>query len=295
MKTANEILRERIAQRLDELGLTERAVSLAATGKPDLVRFIRMRGTVPSADKIIALAAVLECSAAWLMGRTNDPTPDEAMAPIIERVGGRGRAAEATEKERAEREEMGRSIAALYNKVAATTGAPPIEEMGLAPHEKAALPLNVRLPKDIPVYGTAIGGALSLNATEDGTVMIEQTDLIDGDIIDFLRRPPGLADKKRVYGLYVTGTSMEPVYEPGGPIIIDPSRTPAIRDYVVVYLRNGHEESDEIAKVLVKRLIRRSATFVELEQFNPPAIFRVPLNDVATMHRVLPLADIIGM
>lgn len=296
MKTANEILKERIAQRLDELQLTERAVSLAATGKPDLVRFIRTRGTVPSADKIIALAAVLECSAAWLMGKSDDPTPGEDMKPIIERFGGRDRAPAAEAEDRKHRRELADEVVNHYNQAAAKQGRRTFEEIaGLAPHEIAALPPQIRLPRDVPVYGTAIGGAVALATSDDGKTAIEQTDLISSDVIDYFRRPPGLANKKKAYGLYVTGGSMEPVFEPGSPIIVDPGRTPSIRDYVVVYLRNAVEEDDEIVKVLVKRLARRSASFIELEQFNPPSTFRVPLQDVASMHRVMPLSDIIGI
>jgi phage repressor protein C with HTH and peptisase S24 domain len=38
--------------------------------------------------------------------------------------------------------------------------------------------------------------------------------------------------------------------------------------------------------VLIKRLVRRSAHFVELAQFNPPMTFRVPSERVAAIHRV---------
>lgn len=68
------VLAARIAERLQALGLSERKASLDATGQPDAIRFIRTRGTMPSASRLMKLAKTLEATPAYLTGRveTND-------------------------------------------------------------------------------------------------------------------------------------------------------------------------------------------------------------------------------
>lgn len=288
MKTTSEILQERVTQRLKDLNLSARAASLMVTGKPDLVRFIMTRQTVPSGDNLLALALVLKCSASWLVGRSDVMTPDRFDALAIE-------AHERFQKEKVENPEREKEA---FNEARDWL----VQQYGLSPLEAREsqpidppLPRRRDMPKDIPVYGTALGGGCTVLEGEAPSVAIEQTDLNTGEVIDFLRRPPGISRRRKVYGLYVSGGSMEPAFEPGQPIIVDPSRAPAIRDYVVVYLRNGHDHDDAVSRVLVKRLARRSSSFVELEQFNPQSTFRVATKDIAAIHRVLSLSDIIGI
>jgi len=47
--------------------------------------------------------------------------------------------------------------------------------------------------------------------------------------------------------------------------------------------------------VLLKRLIRRSGSYIELEQFNPPAKFRVDAARVKAVHRVMRWAEASGL
>jgi hypothetical protein len=158
------------------------------------------------------------------------------------------------------------------------------------------IPRILEMEKDIPVYGTAIGADIEFMSTIDGAIAVEQTDLNTSDVIDRFRRPPALRDRPDIYGLYVAGTSMEPAFESGRGILVDPKRPPAIRDYVIVYIRNGTEASQEqCSSVLIKRLVKRSASFVELEQFNPPGIFPVSTKDIASMQRVMPWDEAFGL
>jgi hypothetical protein len=54
--------------------MTERAASLAATGQPDTVRYMRARGVMPSMPRLISLAKVLQVSLSWLLeGEDNEP------------------------------------------------------------------------------------------------------------------------------------------------------------------------------------------------------------------------------
>lgn len=70
-----QVLAERIARRLSDLGISERAASLEATGRPDAIRYIRTRNTMPGASRLINLATVLNTSVAYLIGSADDPAP----------------------------------------------------------------------------------------------------------------------------------------------------------------------------------------------------------------------------
>ncbi len=76
-----EILMQRIGAKLHEIGLTEREASMAATGKPDAIRYIRTRNAMPAASRLQAIAKVLNTTPEWLLGedgaieRTDAPPP----------------------------------------------------------------------------------------------------------------------------------------------------------------------------------------------------------------------------
>ncbi|MHA0333691.1 XRE family transcriptional regulator [Sphingomonas aquatilis] len=270
MASINEIITTRIRQRLEETGQTARAASIRATGKPDAIRTILTQGVMPSAERLDMIAVALDTSTAYLLGATEDS------APIAVRLVD-------AESNRVRHIEPSRNLNAK------------LEREHVAP----ILPRRTDMPKDIPVYGTAIGSSEDIEALENGKVAVEQTTLNTGDVIDYFRRPPGLANSRKAYGLYVAGFSMEPAYEPGSVIIVDPSRPPSAQDFVVVYMRGKEDEDSDgdpmVSAVLLKRLVRRSASFVELEQYNPPARFRVGADTISEMHRVLPLAEIVGV
>ncbi|MGV0964220.1 MAG: S24 family peptidase [Polynucleobacter sp.] len=148
--------------------------------------------------------------------------------------------------------------------------------------------------QDIPVYGTALGSEAQYADQADGLVAIEQVDLNTAEVVDRFRRPPNLLNRRDIYGLYVAGDSLEPAFESGQGILVDPKRPPTSRDYVVVYLRT-REDSDSAAGVLIKRLVRRSASYIELQQYNPPAIFRLDARLYKEVHRVMPWDEAFGM
>lgn len=169
------------------------------------------------------------------------------------------------------------------------TGAPSAQ-IGI----RSIVPEPQAMLQDIPVYGTALGSEAQYGIDGDGTVIVEQTDLNTGEVVDRFRRPPNLQNRRDVYGLYVAGDSMEPAYEAGQGILIDPKRPPNARDYVVVYLRD-REDSDGAAGVLIKRLVRRSASYIELQQYNPAATFRLDARLYREVHRVMPWDEAFGM
>lgn len=137
----------------------------------------------------------------------------------------------------------------------------------------------------IPVIGSAIGMA-SFDPERD----IELTELDMADVLDHVRRPASLATDSSAYALTVIGDSMSPKYDPGTRIIVSPKATVGINDYVVVQLKAPDPEDqfeERVVTVLIKRLVRRSATFIELRQFNPDETFRVETARVAAVHKVI--------
>jgi phage repressor protein C with HTH and peptisase S24 domain len=85
-----QTLYDRIKQRLDALGLSERAASVAATGNDATIRMIRTgKSANPRSDTIAKLARVLEVNEQWLMTgdapatTTADPLPPDVRdAPV---------------------------------------------------------------------------------------------------------------------------------------------------------------------------------------------------------------------
>jgi len=67
--TPIEVLKERVAVKLEELNLSAREVSLAATGQPAAIRNILSKNAMPRIDRLDAIAAALGTTSDWLLGR----------------------------------------------------------------------------------------------------------------------------------------------------------------------------------------------------------------------------------
>lgn len=148
-----------------------------------------------------------------------------------------------------------------------------------------------RMAEDLPIYGTALGAEKII----DGEA-IEQTTLNRGEIIGYAKRPVILNGKPDVYGLHVQGSSMEPVHADGAFIVVQRAAPLKVNDDIVVYLRPRDESDDgeTATQVLVKRLVRRSAQYLELRQYTPETTFRIAMADVLHIDRVLTLADLLS-
>lgn len=133
--------------------------------------------------------------------------------------------------------------------------------------------------KPVPLVGTAMG-------TEwDGDEAVEMTELHLAEIFDFVARPPSVEHDAKAYAITIVGDSMAPRFEPGERAIASPKASVSIGDDAIVQLRG--EDSDRIVQVLIKRIVRRTARFVELRQFNPDRTFTVPVERIAAIHRVM--------
>lgn len=146
-----------------------------------------------------------------------------------------------------------------------------------------------RMREDLPIFGTVLGAPKVVEGES-----IEQTMLNTGEIIQYVKRPVILNGRADAYGLYIQGNSMAPVYLEGEMALAETKRPARIGDDVAVYLRSREEDDGERARsVLLKRLVRRTASYIELEQFNPAITFRIPAEDVLRIDRILRLPDLL--
>lgn len=140
----------------------------------------------------------------------------------------------------------------------------------------------------MPVFGTALGAEMIFEGER-----IEQTMLNSGDVIEYRKRPVMANGVDRVYGLYVQGESMYPAHRDGAFIYAQKDAPIRRDDDVVVYLRPQDEADDgeRAVCVLVKRLVKRTGQYVELEQYRPAKIFRLDMKNVLRIDRVLTYDD----
>lgn len=143
------------------------------------------------------------------------------------------------------------------------------------------LPQKRDMPLDVPVYGVAAGNPM------DGAFQLET------GIIDFVRRAPGIMNARDVYALYVTGESMWPRFRDGELLYISASRPVRIGDDVVVCIKPEREGDPE--RCFIKTLVRRHSDSIEVEQFNPGKRITFANADIVRVHRVLTMADVLGV
>jgi SOS-response transcriptional repressor LexA len=160
----------------------------------------------------------------------------------------------------------------------------------------AATPFNPgELPRDVPVLGTAAGAELKVE-TDGKSAKIEKT-LVEPEAVAYVRRPPAMERNRRIYALYITGASMEHRFRPGDLVYVDPRRAPHVGEDVIVQLideARADADPAEVISVLVKQLVRTTATHYELTQHNPPLTFRIAKAQVAEIHRIIPLAELLS-
>lgn len=137
----------------------------------------------------------------------------------------------------------------------------------------------------IPLLGSAIA-----MQSFDPEHHIELTELDASEVLDDVARPASLARDGEAYALTVVGDSMWPRFRPGRRVIVSPKAPVSIGDDVVVQLRGteGDEEHRErVSMVLVKELVKRNSSYIELRQFNPDVTFKVEAERVAKIHKVV--------
>jgi len=132
----------------------------------------------------------------------------------------------------------------------------------------------------LPLIATATGG--DWGAPDDQVAL---TELRLGEIVDQLPRPASLGRDSGAFALTIVDDSMWPRFRPGRRIAISPKAPVAVGDDVIVTLSG--EKMTGRTTALIKELVRRTATDVELRQFNPDATFRVEAREIVAIHKVM--------
>jgi phage repressor protein C with HTH and peptisase S24 domain len=150
----------------------------------------------------------------------------------------------------------------------------------IAPAPDYTLPATDRMPANVPVHGTAVGG-------DTGDFRL------NGTVVDWARRPPGIAHLKDAWCVYVQSDSMSPWREPGELVYLHPSRPPRPGDYVVVEL---HTEHGEPGPAFLKKLVARTPTRLRLAQWNPRRDdIEIELARVKSIYRVIDWSELLGV
>jgi transcriptional regulator with XRE-family HTH domain len=126
--------------------------------------------------------------------------------------------------------------------------------------------------RDFPIHSSAEGG--------QGQI------IVSSDAVDFMPRPSPVAQVKDAYGVYITGESMVPEFEPGDIAIVNP-HLPIVSDVTCIF----YAEQDGTARATIKRLRRQTADSWLVKQWNPPSgakhDFALPRKEWWTCHRTL--------
>jgi transcriptional regulator with XRE-family HTH domain len=149
-----------------------------------------------------------------------------------------------------------------------------------------------RMRQNLPIYGTALGAPRQV----DGEA-VEQVTLNKAEVLEYVKRPVLLNGNALAYGLRVQGHSMEPRHRDGEMLIVDPTGRVGIGEDVVVYLRPtdpNDDDGDTARAALVKRIVRRSSGYIELEQYQPAKTFRIDTADILRVDRVVPWQELLG-
>jgi hypothetical protein len=149
-----------------------------------------------------------------------------------------------------------------------------------------------KMPKDLPAFATEVWWHSAMNSDDSDAVILEENEVTYSKIIRLFRRPNNLQFSDKAYVHYVQGSAMEPKFEEGEAVLLDPRRPIKARDYVFVMLSRDTRKPNSCSGIL-RRLVRRTAEFVELEQFTPPATFRIPNEDVSEIYSVCPWIEVL--
>ena len=107
------------------------------------------------------------------------------------------------------------------------------------------------------------------------------------EIVDRVARPATLATDEHAYAITIVGESMWPRYRPGRLVVVSPKATVSVGDDVLVKLRKDGGVKDASVRALIKELVRKSGSGVQLRQFNPDMTFTVPAEEVAAIEKVV--------
>lgn len=141
-------------------------------------------------------------------------------------------------------------------------------------------PSPASMPLDVPVLGTAVGGSGADFTLNNG-------------VVDYARRPPGVARNKAVFCVFVRGDSMEPRFEAGDLLYINPARPARNGDDVLVEMHP--DQQGEPGAAYIKRLEGQTPTKLILRQFNPAKRIEIPIVRVLRVCPILRTSELLGL
>ena len=135
----------------------------------------------------------------------------------------------------------------------------------------------------LPLIASSLAGEWG----EPGS-QIELTEIRPGELLDRLPRPISLAVDPDAYALTIVGDSMWPRFSPGCRVAISPRSPVALgNDVLVRLLPVAGAEHSGTERVLIKQLVKRTATMLELRQFNPHLTIGVHDGEVEAVLKVV--------
>jgi phage repressor protein C with HTH and peptisase S24 domain len=132
---------------------------------------------------------------------------------------------------------------------------------------RGAMPATVPQGADLmPIHSAGRGGG-------------DQEMFLGDGPIGYTPRPANLGGVRDAYAIYMVGDSMEPRYEQGWLLHVNPFKPPTRGRDVVVYKRGQ--------AVLIKQFVGWQGDCLVLRQLNPDETLRIPREDVVECHLVV--------
>jgi phage repressor protein C with HTH and peptisase S24 domain len=130
-----------------------------------------------------------------------------------------------------------------------------------------------------PVPPAPSGGAAAIPIRSAGRGGSDQQMFLEDGPIGYTTRPANLDGVRGAYAIYMIGDSMEPRYEQGWLLHVNPFKPP-IRGRDVVVYKSGQA-------VLIKQFVRWEGDALVLRQLNPPEELRIARDQVLECHLVV--------
>jgi phage repressor protein C with HTH and peptisase S24 domain len=124
----------------------------------------------------------------------------------------------------------------------------------------------------LPIRGRNVIGKDGVMLNPDGN-----------DVVDTVEVPTGLTSIRGAYAIFITDNKMDPRYEQGEVVGVNPHRPPKQNDYVVIQIS---EDDGKRVMAMARRLVSMDEREVVVAQLNPPKTRRLPRKQVLAVHRI---------
>ncbi|SMD18592.1 XRE family transcriptional regulator [Rhizobium sp. RU36D] len=155
-----------------------------------------------------------------------------------------------------------------------------VVDLPLAPQPTPLQPVAREDRAMMPIMGVAAGSLMQ------GSFQIS-----DGPV-DYVELPKALEHARGIYGLYIDGTSMEPMFRHGSLCVVSEYKPPRVGDAVVIQERRSPVDP---LRATIGILDHRNGEKVVLTKLNPAGKVEIPLKYVHAMHKVLDHGELLGV